>query len=55
VLPGHAEAIMKEMNRLTLPEQEELRRICRKLGKGGEALCQERLAKELDDAASETK
>jgi MarR family transcriptional regulator, 2-MHQ and catechol-resistance regulon repressor len=55
VLPGHAEAIMKEMNRLTLPEQEELRRICRKLGKGGEALCQERLAKEHDDAASETK
>ena len=55
VLPSHAEAISKEMSRLTPTEQEELRRICRKLGKGGEGLCQERLAKEKDHAASETK
>lgn len=54
IMPAHAEAIAKQMSRLTPEEQEELRRLCRKLGKGGEALCQERLEKETNHAASKT-
>lgn len=55
VMPPHAEAVVKEMERLTPAEQEELRRICRKLGKGeGEKLCAERLAKENNHAADST-
>jgi MarR family 2-MHQ and catechol resistance regulon transcriptional repressor len=34
VFPKHAQAIRGEMNVLTAAEQEELRRLCRKLGKG---------------------
>ena len=37
VLPLHAKDVVKEMSRLTASEQEELRRLCRKLGRGGEA------------------
>ena len=33
VFPGHAEAVTREMSRLSGKEQESLRRICRKLGK----------------------
>jgi MarR family transcriptional regulator, 2-MHQ and catechol-resistance regulon repressor len=36
VLPQHAKEVVKEMSRLTASEQEELRRLCRKLGRGGE-------------------
>ncbi len=36
VLPKHAKEVVKEMSRLTASEQEELRRLCRKLGRGGE-------------------
>ena len=36
VLPLHAKDVVKEMSRLTANEQEELRRLCRKLGRGGE-------------------
>jgi MarR family 2-MHQ and catechol resistance regulon transcriptional repressor len=36
VFPQHAKEIAREMNRLTANEQEELRRLCRKLGRGGE-------------------
>lgn len=46
VVPQHVEAIVKEMSALDPEEQEALRRICRKLGKGGEELCQERMTKE---------
>lgn len=38
VFPKHAEAIAKEMSVLEPEEQEELRRVCRKLGKGSEEL-----------------
>ncbi len=55
VMPPHAEMIAKEMSRLTPGEQEELRRICRKLGKGGEGLCAERLQKENKHVANSTK
>lgn len=34
ILPPHVEAIVKTMSRLTAAEQEELRRLCRKLGRG---------------------
>ena len=52
VLQPHVQAIAKEMSRLSPEEQEELRRICRKLGKGGEASCREHLAKENENAAN---
>jgi MarR family transcriptional regulator, 2-MHQ and catechol-resistance regulon repressor len=35
--PSHAEAIAKEMMRLSPKEQEQLRRLCRKLGRGSAA------------------
>jgi MarR family transcriptional regulator, 2-MHQ and catechol-resistance regulon repressor len=55
VVPPHVEAIANEMNRLTPAEQEELRRICRKLGKGdGEKLCPERVKKEIDHDTNPT-
>jgi hypothetical protein len=44
-MPKHAEAIVKEMRALEPREQEALRRICRKLGKGGEEVCAERRKK----------
>ena len=34
VVPGHAKMILKEMSQLEPDEQEELRRLCRKLGTG---------------------
>jgi hypothetical protein len=33
-LPGHVQAIVREFSRLDLEEQERLRRLCRKLGRG---------------------
>jgi MarR family transcriptional regulator, 2-MHQ and catechol-resistance regulon repressor len=54
VLPPHVEAIAKEMSHLTAAEQEELRRLCRKLGKGGEELCKERMEKENRHATNPT-
>jgi MarR family 2-MHQ and catechol resistance regulon transcriptional repressor len=36
VFPHHAKEIAKEMSRLTPSEQEELRRLCRKLGRGAD-------------------
>lgn len=44
--PKHVEAVVKEMSALDSREQEELRQICRKLGKGGGELCEERMRKE---------
>ncbi len=34
ILPGHVQAIVQEFSRLSLEEQETLRRLCRKLGRG---------------------
>jgi MarR family 2-MHQ and catechol resistance regulon transcriptional repressor len=51
VLPQHAKEVVKEMSRLTASEQEELRRLCRKLGRGGEA----NLENDHDNSESETK
>ena len=56
VFPGHAEAVTKEMSRLTPDEQETLRRICRKLGKSGaEELCEQRRKKENQHDSDPTK
>jgi MarR family 2-MHQ and catechol resistance regulon transcriptional repressor len=37
VFPRHAKMILKEMSQLEPKEQEDLRRLCRKLGTGGRA------------------
>jgi MarR family transcriptional regulator, 2-MHQ and catechol-resistance regulon repressor len=58
VFPKHVEQIANELSVLEPEEQDALRRICRKLGKGGEELCQERvkkLKKEIQNAADSTK
>lgn len=55
VFPEHAQAITKEMSRLTAEEQETLRRICRKLGKSDtDELCKERRKKEKYNDSSTT-
>jgi MarR family transcriptional regulator, 2-MHQ and catechol-resistance regulon repressor len=57
VFPKHAEQIANELSVLEPEEQDALRRICRKLGKGGEELCQQRLnkpEKEIQNAADST-
>ncbi len=54
VFPEHARAIVKEMGRLSPGEQEDLRRLCRKLGLGGEKLSAERSKKERKDGGNST-
>ncbi|MGB8541850.1 MAG: MarR family transcriptional regulator [Candidatus Acidiferrales bacterium] len=60
VFPQHAKEIAREMNRLTANEQEELRRLCRKLGRGGEVNLEcdqndlERKTKEKENDTSST-
>jgi MarR family 2-MHQ and catechol resistance regulon transcriptional repressor len=60
VLPLHAKDVVKEMSRLTASEQEELRRLCRKLGRGGEVDLEndhgnsERKTKEKENDTSST-
>jgi MarR family transcriptional regulator, 2-MHQ and catechol-resistance regulon repressor len=46
--PSHAAAIAKEMDRLSPKEQEELRRLCRKLGRGEENSVSPNQTKEND-------
>jgi len=46
VFPQHAKDIANELSVLRAEEQDELRRICRKLGKGAAELCQERQTKQ---------
>ena len=60
VLPLHAKDVVKEMSRLTASEQEELRRLCRKLGRGEEENLEdehgnlERKTKEKENDTSST-
>src|SRR6266849_3431987 len=54
VFPEHARAIVKEMGRLSPGEQEDLRRLCRKLGLGGEKLSAESSKKEREDGGNST-
>lgn len=53
VFPGHARAIEQELSVLDPREQEELRRLCRKLGRGGEVTHSKKL-KEKQHAANST-
>jgi MarR family 2-MHQ and catechol resistance regulon transcriptional repressor len=55
IFPEHAKAIARVMSELTPEEQEELRRIARKLGRGAEKLCAERLKKETHNDSDQTK
>lgn len=55
IFPEHAKAIARVMGELTPEEQEDLRRIARKLGRGAEQLCAERLKKEIHDDSHPTK
>ena len=54
VFPEHVKVLVKEMSALEPSEQEALRRICRRLGKGDEELCQERQKKEIRNATNST-
>jgi MarR family transcriptional regulator, 2-MHQ and catechol-resistance regulon repressor len=54
VLPRHARAIVKEMSPLEPSEQEALRRLCRKLGRGGEQLRPKKLIKEKENVTDST-
>ncbi|HXN70968.1 MAG TPA: MarR family transcriptional regulator [Candidatus Acidoferrales bacterium] len=53
VVPGHAKMILKEMSQLEPNEQEELRRLCRKLGTG-EKSSSEKTRTEKKHDSSET-
>jgi MarR family 2-MHQ and catechol resistance regulon transcriptional repressor len=55
IFPEHAKVIAQVMGELTPAEQEDLRRIARKLGRGAEELCAERLKKETYDDSHQTK
>jgi MarR family 2-MHQ and catechol resistance regulon transcriptional repressor len=55
IFPEHAKVIAQVMGELTPAEQEDLRRIARKLGRGAEQLCAERLKKETYDDSHQTK
>jgi MarR family transcriptional regulator, 2-MHQ and catechol-resistance regulon repressor len=54
VFPKHALVIVKEMSRLSAREQEELRRICRKLGVDGEKVSSEKSQKEREHVGNST-
>jgi MarR family 2-MHQ and catechol resistance regulon transcriptional repressor len=55
IFPEHAKVIARVMGELTPAEQEDLRRIARKLGRGAEQLCAERLKKEPYDDSHQAK
>jgi MarR family transcriptional regulator, 2-MHQ and catechol-resistance regulon repressor len=55
IFPEHATVIARVMGELTPAEQEDLRRIARKLGRGAEQLCAERLKQETDNDSHQTK
>ena len=55
IFPEHAKVIARVMGELTPAEQEDLRRIARKLGRGAEELCAERLKKETYNDSHQTK
>jgi MarR family transcriptional regulator, 2-MHQ and catechol-resistance regulon repressor len=53
VVPGHAKMILKEMSQLEPNEQEDLRRLCRKLGRG-EKFSSEKIEREKEHDSSQT-
>ena len=46
--------MVKVMSRLSAAEQEQLRKIARKLGRGADELCTERLKREKEDDHDQT-
>jgi MarR family transcriptional regulator, 2-MHQ and catechol-resistance regulon repressor len=55
VFPEHAKVVAKVMSKLSAAEQEQLRKIARKLGRGADELCAERLKREKENDHGETK
>jgi MarR family transcriptional regulator, 2-MHQ and catechol-resistance regulon repressor len=55
IFPEHAKVIARVLGELTPAEQEDLRRIARKLGRGAEQLCAEKLKKEVYNDSHQTK
>jgi MarR family 2-MHQ and catechol resistance regulon transcriptional repressor len=48
VFPEHAKMLVKVMSKLSAAEQEQLRKIARKLGRGADELCTERMKREKE-------
>jgi MarR family 2-MHQ and catechol resistance regulon transcriptional repressor len=48
VFPEHAKMVVKVMSKLSAAEQEQLRKIARKLGRGADELCTERMKREKE-------
>jgi MarR family transcriptional regulator, 2-MHQ and catechol-resistance regulon repressor len=46
VFPEHAKMVLKVMGQLSAAEQDQLRKIARKLGRGADELCTERMKRE---------
>ena len=55
VFPRHARAIAKEMSSLNSAEQEALRRLCRKLGRGGQEPRPNKVTKEKEHVTDSTR
>ena len=54
VFPEHAKMVAKVMSKLSAAEQEKLRKIARKLGRGADELCTERLKREKEHDNDQT-
>jgi MarR family 2-MHQ and catechol resistance regulon transcriptional repressor len=54
VFPEHAKMVVKVMSKLSAAEQEQLRKIARKLGRGADELCTERLKREKEHDNDQT-
>lgn len=55
IFPEHARIVARVMSELTPAEQDDLRRIAGKLGRGAEELCIERLNRETHHASNQIK
>src|SRR6202795_4623528 len=55
VFPEHAKMVVKVMSKLSAAEQEQLRKIARKLGRGADELCTERMKREKEHDHDQTK
>jgi MarR family 2-MHQ and catechol resistance regulon transcriptional repressor len=54
VFPEHAKVVAKVMSQLSAAEQEQLRKLARKLGQGADELCTERLKREKENDHDQT-
>src|ERR1700735_3521865 len=54
VFPEHAKMVLKVMSKLSAAEQEQLRKIARKLGRGADELCTERMKREKEHDNDQT-